>query len=110
MTSPTGTHYEVTKGDLDRAAVDLRDARADFERLSATLRADIEALRSRWQGSGAHGFQRLSEQWDTRYRTITAVLDRFGDSLGVNVTVALGNDDDVAADFGGLAGHPALNH
>jgi len=102
--------YEVTKADLDRAAADLRDARADFDRLSASLRSDIDSLRSRWQGAGAAAFHRLSEQWDTRYRTVTRVLDRFGDSVGVNVTVALGNDDDVASDLGGLASHAALNH
>lgn len=70
-----------TEHALSHAARLVADARSDFSAQSASLDAQIDAIRGRWGGDGATAFFLLHRQWHEKHRTVVAALDRLASSL-----------------------------
>ena len=68
-------------GTLGRGADLVDGARQDFDRMGAELDHEIDALRSRWQGSGGSAFFALKDAWNDRQRRVVAALDGLAAAL-----------------------------
>jgi WXG100 family type VII secretion target len=74
---------EMKAGDrtLSRAASMVTTAKADFDKLSATLSDNILAQQSKWQGQGGKAFFGLHQAWTEKQNKIVQALNEFENAL-----------------------------
>ena len=96
---------EMKAGDrtLSRAASMVTTAKADFDKLSATLSDNILAQQSKWQGQGGKAFFNLHQAWTEKQKTITDALDEFSNSLTTTEKDNTSTDESQGSNFGKLS-------
>ena len=86
-------------GTLGRGADLVDGARQDFDRLSVELDHEIDALRSRWQGTGGSAFFALRDAWTDRQHRVVAALDGLAEALRGTERDVMATDESQAAGF-----------
>lgn len=69
------------EGALSRAAHLVSGARADFDRLSASLDHQVQGLRGQWTGSGGRAFFALHRAWTEQMGVVVGALEQLAVSL-----------------------------
>ncbi len=91
-------------GTLSAAAESVSRARADVDRLSATLADQLAGLHGRWSGRGGTAFGSLQRAWTERHRVVVGALERFDAALRTTEREVVGVDEEQGSAYAALVG------
>jgi WXG100 family type VII secretion target len=76
-----GDSYSAAEGVVRKSADIVGTARGELRTQVNTLRGQMEAVKTHWEGHGARSFDSVSEAWKVQTQDIVDVLTTFEENL-----------------------------
>ncbi len=95
----TSARMGQAEGVLSQAATRVAGAKADLDRLGATVDQHLDSARAAWSGQGGRAFEALGRAWSERQRVIVGALVQLEGALRSSEKDNSTTDDAQSATF-----------